>query len=79
MHLFAKIHTDSDECCFDTQKFDDNCEFMLSNPIQGSSELGDTSRNVDARTIADLILRELREDTRNNQAFTNLLKWCEYC
>ena len=33
------------------------------------SESGDTSRNADPQTIANLILRGLRQDTRQNQPY----------
>ena len=56
-HLFAKGYWDFNECCYDAQKFDDNCDFITVNVNQGSSKSGDTSRNVDPQTIADLILR----------------------
>ena len=27
MHFFGKNHVDYDECYYDAQKFDDNCDF----------------------------------------------------
>ena len=69
MHLFAKGHRDFDECCYDAQKFDDNCDFMTVNANQGSSKSGETNRNADPQAIADIVLRKLRQDSRTNQAY----------
>ena len=68
-HLFAKGHWDFDECYNDAHKFDDNGDFMVVNVNQGSSESRDTSKNADPQTIADLVLRKLRQESRTNQAY----------
>ena len=58
-HLFAKEHTDFDECCFDAQRFDDNCEFLAHRLSHDASESSDTVRNANPQMIADLIVRKL--------------------
>lgn len=68
-HLFEKEHTDFDECCFDAQRFDDNCEFLAHRLSHDASESSDTVRNADLQMITDLIVRKLRQDNRTSQAY----------
>ena len=88
MHLFAKNHADFDECCFDAQKFDDNCDLLHHKPNQDLTESGESSKNMKTHALVDLILQKLRQelnliqpshmyDTRvRHQGQT---KWCEFC
>ena len=66
MHLFGKNHVDFDECCYDAQILDDNCDFggqlkkMTSS--YASSKQGN---NVDPNAIVGAIMRKMRLETRN--------------
>ena len=60
MHLFAKNHMDFDDCCFDAQKFDDNCDHLHNKASSTSSVSGEAVKNVDSNALADMIVKKLR-------------------
>lgn len=60
MHLFAKNQADFDECCFDAQKFDDNCNLFCDKPSQDSIESKESGKNMETNALVDLILQKLR-------------------
>ena len=54
--LFAKVHMDFDECYYDAQRLDDNCEFLKTKQSSSSTLVfSDTSKNLDANAIADAL------------------------
>ena len=88
MHLFAKNHADFDECCFDAQKFDDNCDLFHDKPNQDSIESGESSKNMETHALVDLILQKLRQELNLIQPshmydprvpHQGQTKWCEFC
>ena len=62
MHLFAKNHADFDECCFDAQKFDDNCDLLHHKPNQDLKESGESSKNMETHALVDFILQKVRQE-----------------
>ena len=64
LHLFAKNHADFDECCFDAQKFDENCNLLHGKLDQDSIELGEPSKNRETQALVDLILQKLRQELK---------------
>ena len=61
MYLFAKNHVDFDECCFDAQNFDDNCDLLHSKLDQDLIESGESSKNMEMHALVDLVLQKLRQ------------------
>ena len=45
------------ECCFDAQKFDDNCDFCIVMPNQDASTSGGSNQNLEINALADLIIK----------------------
>ena len=58
--LFAKRHTDFDECCYDAQRLDDNCEFLKIKQSSSLSIYSDTSKNLDANAIVDALWKRMK-------------------
>ena len=61
MHLFAKNHADFEECCFDAQKFVDNCDFFKHNgdPNQAFERVWEAqTKDLDTNALADLIMHQ---------------------
>lgn len=56
MHLFAKNHADFDDCCFDVQKFDSNCDMLYSSSSKNLSVGGESRKNIDFHALTDLIV-----------------------
>ena len=69
MHLFAKNHMDFDDCCFDAQKFDDNCDHLYNKASSTSSIFGEAIKNVDSNALADMIVKKLRPESRTNPPY----------
>lgn len=64
MHLFARNHTDFEECCFDAQKFVDNCDVFDHKYDPSASTSQSSNQNLDMNALADLIIKMLRQDPR---------------
>ena len=83
MHLFARNHTNFEECCFDAQKFVDNCDFFKQNGDPNASTSDDSNQNLDINALADLIINLLRQDSRLTTNFGRATKdrekWCNFC
>ena len=76
------------ECCFDTQKFDDNCDLLHGKPDQDSKESRDSSKNMESHALVDLILQEVEARIKVDSTFSHIqsesthqgqTKWCEFC
>ena len=66
MHLFGKNHVDFDDCCYEAQKFDDNCDFgqlKKTSSLYASSKQGN---NLDPYAIAKIIMRKMSLEIRNH-------------
>ena len=67
--LFAKGHTDFDECCYDTQRFDDNCEFLRTKQsLSSSSIMSDNFKNPNANAIADALWKRMKQEQRGSMS-----------
>ena len=63
--LFAKGHTNFDECCYDAQRFDHNCEFLRAKQSSSpSSVFSDNSKNLDANAIANALWKRMKQEQR---------------
>ena len=67
MHLFC--YTDFDDCCFEAQKFDDNCDNLHNKASCTSSISGEMVKNVDSNALVDMIVRRLRPEPRSNPPY----------
>ena len=88
MHLFAKNHTDLDECYFNAQRMDDNCNLLQKKSGQDPSVFSESSKNVDVQALVDLIIQKLRLDPKlihpsqshnPSESHQNPTKWCYFC
>ena len=60
--LFAKGHMDFDECCYNAQRLDDNCEFLKTKQSSSSTSIfSDTSKNLDANAIVDALWKRMKQ------------------
>ena len=57
--FLLKNHTDFDDCCFDAQKFDDNCDHLHNKASSSSSIFGESAKNIDSNALVDMIVRRL--------------------
>ena len=58
---FAKGHTDVDECCYNTQRLEDSCEFLKTKKSSSSASIfSDTSKNLDANAIFDALWKRMK-------------------
>ena len=74
---------DFEKCCFDAQKFVDNCDLLNHNGDLSASTSESSKQNLDMNALVDLIVNMLRQDSR---IATNLEmitqdgeKWCSFC
>ena len=83
MYLFVRNHTDFVECCFDAQKFVDNCDLFNHKYDPSASASQSSNQNLDMNALADLIIKMLRRDPRlpiNLGSTTqNGENWCDFC
>lgn len=82
MHLFAMNHKDFDECLYDAQKLDDNCDLPQVWTRETSSIASEEAGNpVNANTIADAIIRKMKHESRNMGPYRPypLRQQCETC
>ena len=77
--------THFDECCFDAQNFDENCDLLYHKP---NKESGESSKNMETHALIDLILQKLRQELnliQPSHAYNpsvphqNGEKWCNFC
>ena len=57
MHLFGKNHVIFDECCYDAQKFDDDCDFGQLKKT--TSAYASSGNSLDPNKIVDVFLRKI--------------------
>ena len=63
--LFAKGHTNFDECCYDAQRLDDNCEFLKTKQSSSSASVfSDSSKNLEANAIVDALWKRIKQEQR---------------
>ena len=63
--LFAKGDTNFDECCYDAQRLDDNCEFLKTRQsLSSTSVFSDTSKNLDVNAIVDALWKRMKQEQR---------------
>ena len=67
--LFAKNHTDFDECCYNAQKLDDNCEWLRNNNSHSTSSRDERDKGVDTNALADALWRRMKLEQRNTSPY----------
>lgn len=75
MHLFAKNHTDFEECCLDTKKIIDNCDLFYEKYDPTASTSESSNQNFDLNALADLINKMLRQDSKLTKLRKDNPKW----
>ena len=66
MHLFGKNHVGFNECCYDAQKFDDNCDFgQLKKTTSSYASPNKLGNSLEPNAIVDAIIRKMRLESRN--------------
>ena len=69
MQLFAKKHTDFDECCYDAQKLDDNCKLLHTHKDHSSFGASHQEKGVDTNALADALWRHMKLEQRNTSPY----------
>lgn len=67
--LFEKNHTDFDECCYDAQKLDDNCDWLRNTSSRSASSKDDQDKGVDTNALADALWRQMKTEQRNTSPY----------
>ena len=79
MLLFGKNHTNFEECCYDAQMLEDNCNFLQSKASSSSTNIIDMGKMLDIDSIAEAILQKMKQETRSNESYPLRQYFCEFC